>query len=147
MDANKHLWSKFFVKIVHDYKYASLVRSSRPEVFLIILQNSQENTCAWVSFLIKLQASPCNFIKKRDSGTGVFLWIFWNFSDHFFLKNTSGGCICLVTVGLTVENNKLFSQLMLNKKPVVFSKLIFRILHSHLWKKHWAIKSACKWTV
>ena len=39
------------------------------EVFLEILQNSQENTCARVSFLIKLQAS----------GTGVFLWILWNF--------------------------------------------------------------------
>ena len=32
----------------------SLVRSSHPEVFLEILQNSQENTCARVSFLIKL---------------------------------------------------------------------------------------------
>ena len=31
--------------------------------------NSQENTCARVSYLIKLQAS----------GTGVFLWILWNF--------------------------------------------------------------------
>ena len=30
---------------------------------LKILQNSQENTCARVSFLIKLQA--CNFIKKE----------------------------------------------------------------------------------
>ena len=36
-------------------------------VFLEILQNSQENTCARVSFLIKLQESPCNFIKKRTS--------------------------------------------------------------------------------
>ena len=38
------------------------VRSSRPEVFckkkfLEILQNSQENTCPRVSFLIKLQVS------------------------------------------------------------------------------------------
>ena len=31
------------------------------KVFLEISQNSQESTCA------------CNFIKKRDSGTGVFL--------------------------------------------------------------------------
>ena len=34
-------------------------------VFLEILQNSQENTCARVSFLLKLQASSCNFIKKE----------------------------------------------------------------------------------
>ena len=42
-------------------------RSSRPEVFckkvlLEILQNSQEDTCAMVFFLIGPQA--CNFIKK-----------------------------------------------------------------------------------
>ena len=53
-------------------------RSSRPEVFckkvfLEISQNSQENTCASVSFLIKLQV-----YLKRGSGTGVFLWILWN---------------------------------------------------------------------
>ena len=33
-------------------------------MFLKILQNSQENTCARVSFLIKLQSSVCNFVKK-----------------------------------------------------------------------------------
>ena len=27
-------------------------------------------------FFIKLQASVCNFIKKKDSGTALFLWIF-----------------------------------------------------------------------
>ena len=34
-------------------------------MFLKISQSSQENTCARVSFLIKLQASACNFIKKE----------------------------------------------------------------------------------
>ena len=34
-------------------------------VFLEILQNSQENTCARVSFLIKLQAQPATLLKKR----------------------------------------------------------------------------------
>ena len=45
----------------HIYKIKT-IRRSRPEVFcengvLKICQNSQENTCAIVSFLIKLQAS------------------------------------------------------------------------------------------
>ena len=38
-------------------------------MFLEIWQNSQENTCVRVSPLLKPEA--CNFIKKRDSGTGV----------------------------------------------------------------------------
>ena len=46
------------------------------KVSLEISQNSQKNTCARVSFLIKLQAWG---LKKRDSGTGVFLWILPNF--------------------------------------------------------------------
>ena len=40
---------------------------------LKISQNSQENTCARDSFLIKLQTSGLKFYEKRDSGTGVFL--------------------------------------------------------------------------
>ena len=54
------------------------LRSNRPDVFckkvfLEISQNSQKNTCARVSFLIKLGAETCNFIKKKDFGTGVLL--------------------------------------------------------------------------
>ena len=37
-------------------------RCSVKRVFLKILQNSQENTCVRVSFLVNLQASACNFI-------------------------------------------------------------------------------------
>ena len=49
---------------------SSVFRSSRPEVFILsvllkISQNSQKNTCAWVSFLIKFQADTFNFIKKE----------------------------------------------------------------------------------
>ena len=43
------------------------------KVFLEISQNSQENTFTTVSFLIKLLAEACNFIKKGDTGTDVFL--------------------------------------------------------------------------
>ena len=54
-------------------------------MFLEFSQNSQENTCARVSFLIKLQVSGVPeslfyfFYLKRDSGTRVFLWILLNF--------------------------------------------------------------------
>ena len=35
-----------------------------------ISQNSEKNTCARVSFLIKLQASTCNIIKKENLAQG-----------------------------------------------------------------------------
>ena len=54
-------------------------------VYLEILQNSQENTCARVFFLINLQTKTCNFIKKQTMAQV--------FSDCEFCeisKNTSG---------------------------------------------------------
>ena len=48
------------------YKYLCWkCRSSCSEVFLKVSLDSQENTCARISFLIKLQAQACNFIKKE----------------------------------------------------------------------------------
>ena len=52
------------------------------KLFLKILQISQENNCARVSFLIKLQASGLQLYYKRDSGTGVLLWNLRNFEEH-----------------------------------------------------------------
>ena len=40
-------------------------RCSVKRVLLKISQDSQENTCARFSFLIQVQASACNFIKKE----------------------------------------------------------------------------------
>ena len=51
-------------------------------MFLENLQNLQENTCARVSFLIKLKAEACNFIKKETLAQ-VFLV---NFA--YFLRTT-----------------------------------------------------------
>ena len=63
-------------------------RSSRPEVFckkvlLKISQNSQDNTCVRVSFLIKLQASAYNFIKK-ETLVQVFSFEFCEISKNTF---------------------------------------------------------------
>ena len=56
------------------------------KVFLEISQNSQENTCARVSFLIKLQAS-CNFIKKETLAQ-VFSCEFCEISKNTFSYRT-----------------------------------------------------------
>ena len=48
-------------------------RCSVKKVYLQIFQNSHESTCVRFSFLTKLQAEACNFIKKETLGTGVFL--------------------------------------------------------------------------
>ena len=54
-------------------------KCSIKKVFLETLQNSQENTCARVSFLIKLQALACNFVEKQTLSQ-VFSWVFCEIS-------------------------------------------------------------------
>ena len=56
------LWSVLSLKRFIVNKEAAPGGVLWEKVFSEILQNSQENTCARVSFLIKLQASECNFV-------------------------------------------------------------------------------------
>ena len=59
------------------------------KVFLIISQNSQENTFARVSFLIKLQTSGYNFTKK-ETLIQVFFYEFCEiFKNTFFYRRHS----------------------------------------------------------
>ena len=68
------------------------------KVFLKISQN----TCARVSFLIKLQASTCDFVKKRDCRTGVFLWILRNFQRQLFYITPLDECLWLFPATLLI---------------------------------------------
>ena len=59
--------------IKSQFSYCSLIwmlrsshqRCSAKKVFLEISRNSQEKSCARISFLIKLQAAPATLLKKR----------------------------------------------------------------------------------
>ena len=66
---------------------AVVQRCSVKRVFLEISQNSQENTCARVSFLIKLQAEVFNFIKKETLAQ-VFSCEFCEISKNTFFHRT-----------------------------------------------------------
>ena len=58
--------SHFFSCLGHGVQLEAAIQScSVEEVFLENSPNSQENICARVSFLIKLQPKACNVIKKR----------------------------------------------------------------------------------
>ena len=66
------------------------------KVFLDMSQNWQENTCARVSFLIKLQALPATLLNKKETLAQVFSCEFCEISKiTFFLLNTSCGCFWL----------------------------------------------------
>ena len=67
-------------------------RNSCPEVFckkvlLEISQNPQENTCARVPFLIKMQAETCNFL-KNETLAQVFFCEFCEISKNTFPYRT-----------------------------------------------------------
>ena len=54
---------------------------SEEKLFLEISQNSQENTCAWVSFSMRLQACNCN---KKETQAQVFSCEFFKISKNTF---------------------------------------------------------------
>ena len=56
------------------------------KLFSKIWQWSQEYTYVGVSF-----NHDCNFV-KRNSNTGVFLWILRNFEEHIFYRTSPGDC-------------------------------------------------------
>ena len=58
------------------------------KVFLEISSNSQQNSCARVSFLIELQAYAWNFIKKETLAQ-LFFNAFGEISENTFSYKTS----------------------------------------------------------
>ena len=67
-------WAKNSVSSIIQCWEAVTQTCSLKKVFLEIWQNSQKNTCARVSFLNKVAGRTAPLL-KRDSCTGVFLWI------------------------------------------------------------------------
>ena len=65
----------------------SLPKCSVKKVFLKILQNSQKNMCARISFLIKLQSETCNFIKKGTLAQVFSCGFCEIFKNTFFTEN------------------------------------------------------------
>ena len=76
---------KMLARIV--YPEAAPRRCSVKKVFLENSQNSQQNTCARVSFLIKLQPYACNFIKKETLAQ-VFSCQFYEISKNTLCYKT-----------------------------------------------------------
>ena len=63
------------------------VRGVRQKKVLEILQNSLKNTSARASFLIKLQAEACNFMKKETVAQGFYCQ-FCEISKNTFSQRT-----------------------------------------------------------
>ena len=80
-------------------------RCSVKKVFLEMSQNSQKNTCARVSFLIKLLAS-CNFIKKETLAQ-VFSCEFCGVSKHTFFQFLRTPLVA--ASALTIDNQTIKS--------------------------------------
>ena len=66
-----------------------------------------ENTCARVFFFIKLQAWGHKYSQvHKNSGTSVFLWILWNFQEHFFHRTPPDGLL----IPLKTSENQNFND-------------------------------------
>ena len=81
---------------------------------LDISRNSQENTCTRVAFLLKLQAWPATFLKKRLLHR-CFLVNFVKFLRTSFLRSTSGRLLLF----LPHQRNIIVCKYKLHGKPIM----------------------------
>ena len=102
-------------------------RCTVKKVLLKISQNSQENTCARVSFLIKLQAEACNFIKKETLAQ-VFSCEFCEIFKNTFFRRTP-----LVAASVTI-NMKLHSMFRVVKRIQQISLITYVCLTQYALK-------------
>ena len=51
-------------------------------------------------FFNKVKSLKPATLLKRDSGTGVFLWNWWNFQDYLFDRTPPGDCFCILSTTL-----------------------------------------------
>ena len=56
------------------------------KVSYYFLQHSMFKIIRYVVIVFALSLMPA-ILSKRDSGTGVFLWILWNFLEHLFSEH------------------------------------------------------------
>ena len=99
-------------------------RCTIKKVFLEILQNSNENTCASVSFLIKLQASGRSLFIKKEALAQVFSCEIWEIFKNTFSYRTP-------LVAASKWRTILFSVLILLEKKdlkVIQNSLVFVIV-------------------
>ena len=100
---NSCIWWKQHIVIYRSslskklFREVVIRRCSVENVFFQISKTFQENTCARVSCLKKVQAEACNFIKNEaGSGTGVFLRILRNFKECLFYRTPLEGYFWIV---------------------------------------------------
>ena len=93
-------------------------------MFIEISQNSQESTCARVSFLLNLQAEACNFIKKETLAQ-VFSCEFWEISKNNFFTTEHLWAIASVS-DMYCKRLRIFHK-------TFFSRGVIKELFKHLW--------------
>ena len=97
-------------------------------MFFEILQNSLENTSARVSFLIKLQTSPCKFINKETLAQ-VFSCEFCEiskntfFTEHLWVTafSVNWGIIEAIAIDIILTTNLFFCCL---RQDSIHSRLL-----------------------
>ena len=96
-------------------------RSSRTEVFLNILQNSQENICAGAYFFFLIAGWRSANLLERDCGIFIFLWIMQKFKEHLLCKTPSNGCFCLPIYEITSTKKNGMAFFKIRLVSLIFS--------------------------
>ena len=80
----------------------------------------------WSLFFNKVAGLRPETLLKRDSNTGVFRWILWNFLRTTFLQNPCGGCFFIKDLFLSIFcNEKMFQTNLFQPFSLTSSNMSF----------------------
>ena len=116
--------------LLEQYIEAVVQRCSVKKVFLEISQNSQEKTCARVSFLVKLQALACSFAKKRLWRRCSLVNFVKFLRTPFYIEQLRWEAY---SEPCQTSKMDLFAEILLRKAP---SKIFDRVLNTSLEYTH-----------
>ena len=97
-------------------------RCSVKKVFLEIWQNSQENTCARVSFLIKLQALACNVIKNETLAQTLSCEFREIFKNNFFTENLRTTAFVMASFWKKLKVHQLVTLILMISREQGYEK-------------------------
>ena len=95
-------------------------------MFLTIWQNSQENTCARVSFLIKIQALACNLIKNETLAQTLSCEFREIFKNNFFTENLRTTAFVMTSFWKKLKVHQLVTLILMISREQGYEKKFWK---------------------
>ena len=122
------LSKKKLLVICHSYRSKHQRCSIKKSILKSFTKFTGKHSCQSL-FLNKVASLRPSTLLKRDSGTGVFLWILWNFQEHLFYR-TPPDIMCKMIANTVQNDSEAIARMYSGKK--MFFRIFAKLKGKHL---------------